>query len=132
MQFIYRGSLALAVTFAWSLPVAAEPIFEDDGPFRPGEGFGAPATCNTIGGWLDRVPDYEGRISMIIDGAVEESHWDGALAYLIMCEPGGVQVMCVTYHPREASDETIRFAGGYNRAGENQVVLDPCLVYPAE
>lgn len=132
MQFVHRGGLALAAALAWILPAAAEPVFEEDGPFRPGEGFGTPATCETVGGWLDRVPAYDGRISMVIDGSIEESHWDGVLAYLIMCKPDGVQVMYVTYQPREASQEPVRFAGGYNRAGEKQVVLDPCLVYPAE
>lgn len=69
---------------------------------------------------------------MVIDGEIVESHWDGALAYLIMCEPEDIQVMCVTYYPREVTGETIRFAGGYNRNGERQIILDPCLVYPAD
>lgn len=111
-------------------PAAAqEPRFD---PFRQGEGFGTAATCETIGEWIDRVPDYDGRISMVITGVLKESHRDGALAYLIMCEPEDVQVMCVTYYETEVTDETILFAGGYNRAAEKQIILDPCLVYPAE
>ncbi|SFD25273.1 hypothetical protein [Tropicimonas isoalkanivorans] len=114
--------------------VAADtiPDFDEDGPFREGEGFGNPATCDTIGDWIDRVPEYDGRISMTITGEIVESHWDGALAYLIMCEPEEVQVMCITYSPAEVNGETIMFAGGYNRSGERQVVLDPCLVFPNE
>ena len=123
------GALALLAGAAAS---AAEPVFEQDGPFRMGEDTGPPATCETIGNWIDRVPDYEGRISMAMKGALVESHWDGALAYLIMCPPEGVQVMCVTYQPEDVTGETILIAGGYNRSGDRQIVLDPCLVFPAE
>ncbi len=56
----------------------------------------------------------------------------GALAYLIMCPSEGVQVMCITYQAEEVTGEIVRFAGGYQRAGEKQVVLDPCLVYSVE
>ncbi|SHF84582.1 hypothetical protein SAMN05444339_1162 [Loktanella atrilutea] len=69
---------------------------------------------------------------MVIDGAIVENHFDGALAYLIMCEPEDIQVMCITYHDHDASDEIVRFAGGYNRNAERQIILDPCLVYPAD
>jgi hypothetical protein len=36
--------------------------------------------------------------------------------------------MCITYSTNgmEAGDRVL-FAGGYNRAGEKRVVLDPCL-----
>lgn len=108
----------------------ADPVFDEQGPFRPGEGFGIPATCATMPDWIDRAPDYHGRISMVIEGPIAESHWDGALAYLIMCQPDEVQVMCVTYYRKDAGDEPVQFAGGYNRVGESQIVLDPCLVYP--
>ncbi len=115
-----------------ALPAFAQPVFEDGSPFRQGEGFGTPATCGTIREWVDRVPDYDGRISMVIEGAIDESHWDGALAYLIMCDDGPIQVMCVTYEERPASSEPVLFAGGYNRVGETQVMLDPCLPYPVD
>ncbi|MHA6687254.1 hypothetical protein [Mesorhizobium sp. A556] len=110
----------------------AQPVFEEDGPFRSGEGFGTTATCETIGDWIDRVPDYDGRITMVIKGSIEESHWDGALAYLIMCKPEGIQIMCVTYAQRKASREIVLFAGGYSRVGERQIMLDPCLIYPVD
>jgi hypothetical protein len=50
-------------------------------------------TYETIDDWIDRVPDYDGHITMVIKGAIEESHWDGVLAYLIVCKPEGIQVM---------------------------------------
>lgn len=111
---------------------AAEAVFDPDGPFRPGEGFGTPVTCDTIGDWIDRVPDYEGRISMVITDILVDTHWDGALAYLIMCEPEGIQVMCVTYSLSEVDGQPVMLAGGYNRVGERQIMLDPCLAYPPE
>ncbi|KAB2756840.1 hypothetical protein ACRRRS_20940 [Brucella anthropi] len=126
------ASLIAIVLYASCTFGIAQPVFEQDGPFREAEGFGTPATCQTIDDWINRVPDYDGRITMVIKGAIEESHWDGALAYLVMCKPEGIQVMCVTYAEREASPKSVLFAGGYSRVGERQIVLDPCLVYPLD
>ncbi|WP_162784683.1 hypothetical protein [Paracoccus suum] len=47
------------------------------------------------------------------------------MAYLIMCDPAGIQVMCVTYEPQEATGQQVQFAGGYNRMDERRIVLDP-------
>ncbi|WP_157994807.1 hypothetical protein [Paracoccus tegillarcae] len=69
---------------------------------------------------------------MTMKGEIIESHWDGALAYLVMCPAKGVQVMCATYYPEEVTGDTIMFAGGYARYGEQPVVLDPCLSYAEE
>lgn len=133
MQFNdFQAMIGLLAILSGPATAEEKPHFDADGPFREGEGFGTAATCESIGDWIDRVPDYDGRISMVITGKLVESHWDGALAYLIMCEPEDIQVMCVTYYPAEVTDETILFAGGYNRHGERQIMLDPCLVYPAE
>ncbi len=122
--------------FILGLPISvqAEPYFDPEGPFVQGEGFPAvPATCETVRDWIDRVPDYDGRISMSITGTLEESQWDGALAYLIMCPPDEVQVMCVTYYPFEGDPaDRLMFAGGFRRVGERQIMLDPCLAYDAE
>jgi hypothetical protein len=132
MHYLPFQIAALLATCALGITAQAEPVFDEDGPFRPGEGFGTPATCETMPDWIDRAPDYDGRISMVIEGAIVESHWDGALAYLTMCEPDEVQVMCVTYYQEEVTGEPVQFAGGYNRAGERQIVLDPCLTYPVD
>lgn len=124
---------ALAAMVLAAAQVRADiPTFDPEGPFREGEGFGTPVTCDTIGDWIDRVPDYDGRITMVITGELVESHWDGALAYLIMCGPEQVQVMCVTYYPSEVDGRQLLLAGGYNRVGERQVMLDPCLAYPGD
>ncbi len=153
MKPILCQLIAVALIFL-ATPIRAEqdPLFKGNSPFRLGEGFGKPTNCSSLGNWVNKVPDdFTGnssrdspgsepddglendprRISMVIDGKIVESHWDGALAYLIMCQSGGIQVMCVTYARKRVSDEIVMFAGGYNRYGETQVVLDPCLVYPA-
>lgn len=130
MSHIRTSGLSLLGLLTWCAVVAAEePEFDEDSPFRPGEGFGTSATCGTMPYWIEHAPDYHGRITMVIEGPIVESHWDGALAYLVMCQPDEVQVMCVTYYPEDVTGEPVQFAGGYNRTGERQIVLDPCLTY---
>jgi hypothetical protein len=121
--------VALAALLAAANPSLAQECCDPAGPFRPGEGYAEePATCETIAGWVERAPQVDARISMTIRGALSHVETDGALAYLIMCEEGGMQVMCVTYDTNgmEAGD-VVLFAGGYARVGEKQVMLDPCL-----
>ena len=122
-----------ALFIAWLCgPALAQPGFDPMGPFTMGEAMpDHPATCETIGQWIDRAPDYQGRISMAIQGALVETHWDGALAYLIICDPKDVQVMCVTYEPAAPDpDRQVLLAGGFIRVGERQIMLDPCLISP--
>lgn len=111
----------------------AEACCDPASPFVLGEAFPeTPATCETVGDWVNRAPQIDARISFTIVGPVAEVHFDGALAYLIMCEPAGVQVMCVTYSTNDLEPgDTVMLAGGYSRVGEKQVMLDPCLPYDA-
>lgn len=121
-------ALALSLLLAAS-SVSAQECCDPAGPFRPGEGYAeTPATCETIGNWVERAPEVDARISLTIRGKLVHVESDGALAYLIMCEEGGMQVMCVTYQTNgmKAGDE-VTFGGGYARVGEKQVMLDPCL-----
>ena len=98
-------------------------------PFRAGEGYAdVPASCETIGQWVDQAPTVDARVSMTIRGALSAVETDGALAYLIMCPQPGMQVMCVTYETNAMKPgDVVLFAGGYSRVGEKQVMLDPCL-----
>ncbi|MEJ8571384.1 hypothetical protein [Microbaculum marinum] len=116
--------LALACT-----ATQAQECCDQESPFRPGEGWAeTPATCETIGHWAQNAPQTNVRISLAIDGKLSEVHWDGALAYLIMCEPEQVQVMCVTYDTNGLEPgETVSFGGGYSQIGPTHIVLDPCL-----
>ncbi|MFN3211344.1 MAG: hypothetical protein ACE369_20590, partial [Roseovarius sp.] len=54
-------AIILAATLLAAPAARAEPDFDEEGPFRPGEGFGRPATCATMPDWIDRAPDYHGR-----------------------------------------------------------------------
>lgn len=42
-------------------------------------------------------------------------HSDGVMAYLLMCEPDGVQVMCVTYSANSLKrGDVVVLGGGYS------------------
>lgn len=102
---------------------------DPESPFRAAEGYpDIPASCETAPHWIEHAPEPDGRITFAIRGEIVAMEWDGALAYLVMCDEAAVQVMCVTYS-REGREigETVLFAGGYMRVGERQIMLDPCL-----
>lgn len=121
--------LAMSFLGATALQALGQDCCDPKGPFTLGEDFPqTPATCETIGYWLPRAPNILGRISFAITGKLTGVKFDGALAYLAMCDTPGPQVLCVTYSRNglKAGDQ-VAFAGGYNPAGEKRVVLDPCL-----
>jgi hypothetical protein len=111
------------------LQLQAQDCCDPASPFTPGEDYPKqPATCENIQYWAERAPDTVARISMAITGKLTAVNSDGALAYLVMCEAPGFEVMCITYSTNgmKAGDRVL-FAGGYNKAGEKRAVLDPCL-----
>lgn len=117
-----------------STAVVAKDCCDPTGPFALGEGpITHPATCDTMASWLERAPETPGRISMAIRGELTAIGADEALAYLIMCRPSEIQVMCVTYGTGDfrAGDVAV-FAGGFSRAGDRQTMLDPCLASPVD
>lgn len=120
--------LALAcLSAAW--PACAQDCCDPNGPFALGEDYPKiPATCETIGGWAARAPNTDARISLAITGKLTGVRFDGTLAYLEMCGNAGFKISCITYSTNgmQAGD-TVMLAGGYNRAGDGQAVLDPCL-----
>jgi len=106
-----------------------EPWQAPDSPFRLGEAYPEkPATCETVAHWVDKAPQIDARVTFAIQGELVAAEWDGALAYLIMCEERGIQVMCVTYSKEglETGDKVL-FGGGYIRFDKRRIVLDPCL-----
>lgn len=118
---------ALTAANAW-----AQACCDPASPFREGEGWADnPASCSTIARWAEQAPQTTARITMVIEGRLSDVQWDGALAYLVMCEAPGVMVMCVTYETNgmEPGDDVL-FAGGYAQVGPAQVILDPCLATP--
>ena len=127
-----RSFLLLAALISATPATATEAWQAADSPFRLGEAYAeVPATCETALHWIDKAPRTDSRVTMSIVGKLVATEWDGALAYLIMCAEGGVQIMCVTYSRdgRNVGD-TVLFGGGYSRVGERQIMLDPCLASP--
>ena len=126
-----RTLMILAALWA-AAPAAAETTGNDPSPYRRGEAFGTPATCDSLDYWIDNAPLTNDRVTMTVEGPITASQWDGTLAYLVMCDHSGVQVMCVTYEEERASPNPVIFAGGFRRVGKEQIMLDPCLVYPVD
>lgn len=131
MKHFVRSMLAIASsTFAVASAIAeGDEWRRPDSPFVMGEAYpDVPATCETAKYWIDHAPETDARISFAITGELVVSEFDGTLAYLIMCAPEDVQVLCVTYsnEGRDVGD-TVLFGGGYSRAGERRIMLDPCL-----
>jgi hypothetical protein len=121
--------LAFPLVFACSIATGSEKWQAPDSPYRMGEAYPeVAATCETANEWIKHAPETDERVSFAITGKLVTVQWDGALAYLVMCEEDNVQVLCVTYSAdgREVG-EVVTFGGGYSRAGEKQIVLDPCL-----
>jgi len=119
------GATLLTQTAALSAELWQAP----NSPFMLGEAYpGRSATCETVKHWIDKAPQIDARITFAIEGNLVAAEWDGALAYLVMCDETGVQVMCITYSKdgRNVGDRVL-FAGGYQRVGELRIMLDPCL-----
>lgn len=126
---VLKPFAAVALLFLSTGAGAAQEWKRPDSPFMIGEAYPeVAATCETINYWINHSPEIGGRISFAIEGQLVAAEWDGALAYLVMCEAPNVQVMCVTYSKdgRDVGD-TVLFGGGYARVGDHQIMLDPCL-----
>ena len=64
---------------------------------------------------MPRAPNILDRISFAITGKLTDVKFDGALAYLTMCDTPGPQVLCVTYRTNCLKvGDRMAFAGGYN------------------
>jgi hypothetical protein len=83
-------------------------------PFREGEGWAErAASCENIAYWADRAPKTSARFSLAIRGKLSAVTSDSALAYLVMCDPPGLQVICVTYQTNGMTPgEVVEFGGG--------------------
>lgn len=127
-RVLRASSLAVALAVS-SVSAPAQECCDPAGPFRKGEAYAdEPATCETIGDWIDRVPAYDGRLTMSIRGTLSAVETDGTLAYLVMCEAPGVRVLCVTYSTNDMQPgDVVLFGGGYAPVDESRVMLDPCL-----
>lgn len=136
MFYTRKPIIAFAATVATvsaSMNAWSSECCDPTSPFVLGEAFPEnPASCETANRWIEEAPEIDARISFTIAGALSEVHSDGALAYLIMCEPDNVQVICVTYSTNDLErGDVVLLAGGYSRIGDQEIMLDPCLPYEA-
>lgn len=101
------ATASIALMPALSLAAEWERV---DSPYRMSEAYPeVPATCETAKYWIEHAPETDDRVSFAITGKLVQVEWDGALAYLIMCDEKDVQVMCVTYRKdgREVGDTVL-------------------------
>lgn len=126
---LHGTAVVAAATFVAMLSTSAQEWTRPDSPFVIGEAYPeVPATCETVKYWIDHAPETSDRVSFAIKGELVHSEFDGALAYLIMCDEAEVQVLCVAYSNDDRNvGDTVLFGGGYSRVGERQIMLDPCL-----
>lgn len=125
------GLLLLSALFLMPAPSIGSDCCDPESPFREGEGWAdKPATCEDIAHWAERAPKTEARISLSIKGKLTEVHWTGVIAYLVMCDPNVMQVVCVTYETNDMrAGEVVSFGGGFFRRGDKQIFMDPCLAF---
>lgn len=126
------GSLLLvSALLLMPAPSIGSDCCDPESPFREGEGWAdKPATCEDIAHWAERAPKTEARISLSIKGKLTEVHWTGVIAYLVMCDPNVMQVVCVTYETNDMRvGEVVSFGGGFFRRGDKQIFMDPCLAF---
>lgn len=78
---------------------------------------------------LDRGDDA--LITIEVEGALRQVHFDGVLAYLVVCAVPDPQVLCVTYSTgdRKVGDRAT-ITGAFTQRGPEHVLLDPCLPSP--
>ena len=92
------------------------------------------STCAELRAAIEKLGhDGEQLVTIQVVGALTSVHFDGTLAYMVMCSPPDPQVMCVTYGTSgRKAGEVVVFSGGYSRRGPDHVLLDPCLHSPPD
>jgi hypothetical protein len=128
-RMIGRLEFVVALLLLWPVPLAASDCCDPNSPFRPGEGWAdKEATCATLEYWAARAPKSDDRVTMIVRGKLSKVGSNDVLAYLEMCDPKGLRVVCVTYQTNGMrAGDIVTFAGGYRRSSVEWVMLDPCL-----
>ncbi|MBB4019979.1 MULTISPECIES: hypothetical protein [Chelatococcus] len=126
-------SAALPAALLLALAAAPGSLARDKGesPFAAADAPPAkPAACHEIRDLIRDAPDPEetARIDFGAVGPLSLVEHDGALAYLGICTEPDVRVLCVTYSTNGMQPgEVVAVTGGYQRADEDLVILDPCL-----
>ena len=121
--------LLVSTLFVIAAPLRGSDCCDPASPFREGEGWAdTAATCENLGYWAERAPRTNARVSMSVKGKLSGVHSNGVLAYLEMCDPKGLRVVCVTYETNGMrTGDVVTFGGGFASHNKEWVMLDPCL-----
>ena len=90
------------------------------------------ASCASLRTGLEKLNPPESELVTIdVVGKLVNSHFDGAIAYLALCEAPDPEVLCITYSTGDLKPgDMVMVSGGYGRPDADHVILDPCLPYP--
>ena len=107
--------MAFALAIVLALPRGGFACCDTSSPFREGEAYATiPAPCENIAYWAERAPNTNARISMTMRGKLSAVEATEAIAYLEMCDPKGLRVVCVTYQTNGMkTGDVVTFGGGY-------------------
>ncbi len=126
--FGLKAMLCAAATVAM---VQAAPGQEgpDTSPFAEADMKSASqARCEQLREATREVETGAKRVDLSVVGALTFVHHDGTLAYLGLCGPPDIRVLCVTYQTNGLKvGDVVMVAGGYGRPDADHIVLDPCL-----
>ena len=121
----------MLMRFAYVLIVTAcAALVPKDASAQPPPSFSAP--CGALRAAIAKLDrSDEGLITIQVEGVARRVHFDGALAYFLLCTPPDPQVLCVTYGTgdRKAGDKVI-VTGTFTQRDPDFVLLDPCLPDP--
>ena len=90
------------------------------------------ATCGDLRSKAATLkPDAETLVTIEVEGALRGVHFDGALAYLLLCAAPDPQLLCVTYATggRKVGDRAT-VTGAFSQRDADHILLDPCLASP--
>jgi hypothetical protein len=101
----------------------------DTGPFAGADMKSASqARCEELRKATRAVEAGPTRVDLSVVGTLTFVHHDGTLAYLGLCSPPDVRVLCITYQTNGLKiGDVVMVAGGYGRPDADHIVLDPCL-----
>lgn len=68
-----------------------------------------------------------------VEGEISEIGTDGAIVYILLCEPPDPLVLCATYSDNgNIIGDRVAIGGSYSPKGPDHIMLDPCLHVPMD
>lgn len=90
------------------------------------------ATCGELRqAIIDHGIDASELTTIRVEGEITAIEGDGAVVYVLMCEPPDPYVLCVTYETNgNVAGDRVVIAGAYGPRDPDHIMLDPCLHGP--